>query len=296
MEGQPLLGVLRGLILDDGAQADFTADPSGYMQRAGYDDMSEDDLSEAVSLVADTLPPDVAHAVTTAAAPPRAGPRGDGGALGMLGRLADIDSDDVAPLEVPEPSERLPARRRARMERSTTPRPDSFGDVDQDFDEPLDPFAGRGGRARPRRRRARAAVRGPQRRRRPGATIDVDVDPAGDEATGEALGFGEGSTRPRQAAADGDGGRGDRRGRRRRGRSRATRSTTPSAATPSARSGDTSALDDPGAAPRRRPTPTTRATTAGDGRATAATARRRRRLDDHGRRGPDIEGGDIGFF
>ena len=62
MEGQPLLGVLRGLILDDGAQAEFTADPSGYMQRAGYDDISEEDLSEAVSLVADTLPPDVAHA------------------------------------------------------------------------------------------------------------------------------------------------------------------------------------------------------------------------------------------
>ena len=33
MEGQPLLGVLRGLILDDGAQAEFTADPSGYTAR-----------------------------------------------------------------------------------------------------------------------------------------------------------------------------------------------------------------------------------------------------------------------
>ena len=91
MEGQPLLGVLRGLILDDGAQAEFTADPSGYMQRAGYDDISEEDLSEAVSAVADTLPPDVAHAVSTAAAPPD-GAGDDGGALGMLERLAEIDS------------------------------------------------------------------------------------------------------------------------------------------------------------------------------------------------------------
>jgi hypothetical protein len=106
MEGQPLLGVLRGLILDGEEQASYNADPSGYMQRAGYDDMSADDLGEAVSLVADTLPPDVAHAVTTAAATPE-GAEGDG-AAGILDRLASIDADDVPPLDVPPPVELAP--------------------------------------------------------------------------------------------------------------------------------------------------------------------------------------------
>jgi hypothetical protein len=141
MEGQPLLGVLRGLILDDGAQAEFTADPSGYMQRAGYDDISEDDLGEAVSLVADTLPPDVAHAVTTAAAPPEGADgadAGDGG-LAMLGRLAEIDADGVTPLEVPEPVDDYSPDDGLGWQVEDDSG-GSFGDVNQDFDD-FDAFA-----------------------------------------------------------------------------------------------------------------------------------------------------------
>jgi hypothetical protein len=105
MEGRPLLGVLRGLVLDGEEQADFAADPSGYMQRAGYDDVSADDMGEAIGLVADTLPPDVAHAVTTAAAGPEGEAAGDEGATGMLERLASIDAEDVPPLPIPPPAE-----------------------------------------------------------------------------------------------------------------------------------------------------------------------------------------------
>jgi hypothetical protein len=91
MEGMPLLDVLRDLILDPQAQAALAANPHGYMQRFGYDDVNEADLAEAVSLVADTLPPHVAQAVTTAAATPDGAP--DDGTVGMLERIATAGED-----------------------------------------------------------------------------------------------------------------------------------------------------------------------------------------------------------
>jgi hypothetical protein len=97
MEGMPLLDVLRDLILDPEAQAALAANPHGYMQRFGYDDVNDADLAEAVSLVADTLPPHVAQAVTTAAAPPDGAP--DDGTVGMLERIATAGEggfDDLA--------------------------------------------------------------------------------------------------------------------------------------------------------------------------------------------------------
>jgi hypothetical protein len=198
MEGQPLLGVLRGLILDDGAQADFTADPSGYMQRAGYDDISEEDLSEAVSLVADTLPPDVAHAVTTAAAPPD-GAEDDGGALGMLGRLAELDPDDIAPLEVPEPvTDYAPDDGLGWTVEDDSA--SSFGDIDQDFDDPFDPFAEEA--AEPEFHEG-DHVPLSEVHNVDDDPVDVDVDVDAGHGPDAGLGFGEGSTAPDVA---GDGG------------------------------------------------------------------------------------------
>jgi hypothetical protein len=133
MEGTPLLDVMRGLILEPEAQADIAADPSGYMQRFGYDDVPEDDLREAVGLVADTLPPDVAHAVNTAAA---AEPGDDAYGDGTVGLLGRISTAEVTESVVPDLGE-LP----------DDAGPDGFGDdlagddattfgqVTRDFDE-----------------------------------------------------------------------------------------------------------------------------------------------------------------
>lgn len=195
MEGQPLLGVLRGLILDDGAQAEFTADPSGYMQRAGYDDISEDDLSEAVSLVADTLPPDVAHAVTTAAAPPEGtdgADAGDGG-LALLGRLAEIDPDDVAPLEVPEPVDDYNPDDGLGWgaEDDAT---GSFGDVNQDFDD-FDAFADEA--AEPEFHEGdQVPLAGAHNVDDDPVDVDVEVDAGHGTGPEAELGFGEGSNAP----------------------------------------------------------------------------------------------------
>lgn len=283
MEGQPLLGVLRGLILDDGAQAEFTADPSGYMQRAGYDDISEEDLSEAVSLVADTLPPDVAHAVSTAAAPPDGG-GDDGGALGMLGRLAEIDPGEIAPLEVPEPMSDYPPDDGLGWGVDDGS-PDSFGDIDQDFDEPLDPFAEEGaepdlapGEHVPLSE-AHNVDDDP-------VDIDVDVDPAGDDA----LGFGEGSSAPdmaaeRGAAGPGDGEAGDGLGDE--------QLDDAFGADAFGSEGDSAALDDAASA---LDAPDAYDDDYDGGEAHDATdPDGDDQVDDQGE-GPDIEGDDVGFF
>lgn len=70
--GKPLLDVLREVAMDPARQAEFSGDPSGYLAQYGYEDVPADDVSEVLSLVADTLPPDAAQVVTAAAptAPP----------------------------------------------------------------------------------------------------------------------------------------------------------------------------------------------------------------------------------
>jgi hypothetical protein len=137
MEGTPLLDVMRGLILEPEAQADFAADPSGYMQRFGYDDVPEDDLREAVGLVADTLPPDVAHAVNTAAAaePGDDDAYGDG-TVGLLGRIstAEVTESVVPELDELPPDDAGPDDAfddDLAGDHDTT----TFGEVTRDFDE-----------------------------------------------------------------------------------------------------------------------------------------------------------------
>lgn len=62
MTGMSLLDVLRGVMLDPAEQAAYNADPRAYLAQFGFGDVDPADLSEAVGLVADTLPPDQAQA------------------------------------------------------------------------------------------------------------------------------------------------------------------------------------------------------------------------------------------
>ena len=104
--GKPLLDVLREVVLDPAKQAAFSGDPSGYLAEYGYEDVPADDVSEALSLVADTLPPEAAQAVAAAAPLAPASPADELGDMG--GHLgADPGSD---------------------------PEGDAFGEVTQDFD------------------------------------------------------------------------------------------------------------------------------------------------------------------
>ena len=103
--GKPLLDVLRDVVLDPAEQAAFTADPATYLAQYGYDDVPAEHLTEAFGLVADTLPPDVAHAVADASAPV-AQPVGDDTAafdaattetFGAFGAVTTELPDDVDP-------------------------------------------------------------------------------------------------------------------------------------------------------------------------------------------------------
>jgi hypothetical protein len=60
-----LLDILREVTLDPEQGAAFGADPSNYLAEQGYDDVADEDLREAFSLVADTLPAEQAHEVYT---------------------------------------------------------------------------------------------------------------------------------------------------------------------------------------------------------------------------------------
>lgn len=60
-----LLDILREVTLDPEQGAAFGADPSNYLAEQGYPDVADEDLREAFSLVADTLPAEQAHEVYT---------------------------------------------------------------------------------------------------------------------------------------------------------------------------------------------------------------------------------------
>lgn len=60
-----LLDILRDVTLDPEQGAAFDADPNHYLAEQGYSDVGDDDLREAFSLVADTLPAEQAHDVYT---------------------------------------------------------------------------------------------------------------------------------------------------------------------------------------------------------------------------------------
>lgn len=112
--GKSLLEVLRTVALDADEQSAFQADPSGYLGEHGYEDVPADDLTEAVGLMADTLPPEAAEAV---------GPTGDLTGTGTEGGASWVDAlqrldDPSGPSNPPE----------AMPEATST----TFGDVDFD--------------------------------------------------------------------------------------------------------------------------------------------------------------------
>jgi hypothetical protein len=61
-----LLDILRDVTHDPEQGAAFHADPSHFLAEQGYHDVADEDLREAFSLVADTLPAAKAHEVYTA--------------------------------------------------------------------------------------------------------------------------------------------------------------------------------------------------------------------------------------
>jgi hypothetical protein len=91
--GKPLLEVLREMMLDPDEQAAYANDPGRYMAQFGYEDVDTEHLSEAFSLVADTLPPDVAQAVADTAP----GPLGDqaAGETGLAGGVDDLSDEGL---------------------------------------------------------------------------------------------------------------------------------------------------------------------------------------------------------
>ncbi|MGH9211749.1 MAG: hypothetical protein ACRD2C_13850 [Acidimicrobiales bacterium] len=110
-----LLEVLRNVTLDPGEHAAFSADPAGYLAQYGYEDVPSEDLAEAFSLVADTLPADVAQAVSSDFGA-EAG-EVDAGVFGAEGTQLASEGFAAGPSLDPDPTE-------------TT-----FGAVNGDFDE-----------------------------------------------------------------------------------------------------------------------------------------------------------------
>jgi hypothetical protein len=178
--GKPLLDVLRELTLDPGKQAAFADNPSGYLAQYGYEDVEADHLNEAFSLVADTLPPDVAQAVAstnpvaTAAAVP-------------------LDPDDG---------------RGGAPDTTINPHEDAFGGVDEAFDTmALNGVAdGRAGGLDPESGAEAGTEAGPQADTDPGgygtgelALDDIGTGGSGDPddlGAGDAVAFGVGSEAP----------------------------------------------------------------------------------------------------
>jgi hypothetical protein len=91
--GKPLLDVLREVVLDPAKQAAFGDDPSAYLAQYGYEDVPADDVSEAMSLVADTLPPEAAQAVAAATPVAPASPADDLGGDLETEAFGDVTPD-----------------------------------------------------------------------------------------------------------------------------------------------------------------------------------------------------------
>jgi hypothetical protein len=89
-----LFEMLRGILFDEGERAVYQTDPPGYLASHGYDELDHQDVSEAVTLMAETLPPDQAARLTTSSDP--VGPAFAGfGAVAQApdppGNLAPVD-------------------------------------------------------------------------------------------------------------------------------------------------------------------------------------------------------------
>src|SRR5689334_641817 len=56
-----ILEFLRGLLTSGDEQQRFAGNPHGYLTAHGFDDLSGEDVAEAIRAVARTLPPDIAE-------------------------------------------------------------------------------------------------------------------------------------------------------------------------------------------------------------------------------------------
>jgi hypothetical protein len=62
-----LFVMLRGVLFDEAEQSAYRADPGGYLAAHGYDGLDHDDVAEAMTLLADSLPADQAAMLTSGA-------------------------------------------------------------------------------------------------------------------------------------------------------------------------------------------------------------------------------------
>lgn len=60
----PLIDFLAGVLTDPGELASFRRAPATFLAEHGYEGIDDDDATEALSLVADTMPPAVAAGLT----------------------------------------------------------------------------------------------------------------------------------------------------------------------------------------------------------------------------------------
>jgi hypothetical protein len=84
-----LFVMLRGVLFDESEQSAYLADPSGYLAAHGYDELDHDDVSEAMTLLADSLPADQAALLTSS---------GDAAGFGATA-TAPAPPSDLAPVD-----------------------------------------------------------------------------------------------------------------------------------------------------------------------------------------------------
>lgn len=76
---QSLLDFLRGLFTDAEIRQQYLADPAGYIEQNGFAGVSGAEMHQALGIVCDTLPPDVAGRLAPYANQPYSGGGGGGG-------------------------------------------------------------------------------------------------------------------------------------------------------------------------------------------------------------------------
>jgi hypothetical protein len=107
-----ILEFLRGVLTDDESQQLFRSDPEGFVTRAGFDDLTGEDVVEAIVVLRRSLPPEVA---TTLAdfederqlppVRPAFDERELDAALRQLGHAIDLTSGAVQPQDGQQPAE-----------------------------------------------------------------------------------------------------------------------------------------------------------------------------------------------
>jgi hypothetical protein len=93
---RPLIDFLRSVAAEPAEHDAFRRDPEGYLASHGYEGIHRDDATDAMSLVADTLPPATAARLVTAEEPGRALDLAPGLAPGLDAGAGDEGVPDAA--------------------------------------------------------------------------------------------------------------------------------------------------------------------------------------------------------